>query len=166
MTQTRQGLSVNRNLSRLSAGVLLVGASGMPFLPQAGAADTAKLSVMARVATFFRMQVEHQAAALTITANDIQRGYVDIPAASNFSVFTNSQGGFIIDFHPRGDVFLSVLVSGLQSLVEIGVQGGSVLNNTPYGRTTVHRLGYRFMLRPDLQPGDYAWPLAISVRAG
>ena len=27
------------------------------------------------------------------------------------------------------------------------------------------KLVYRFTLRPDLQPGDYPWPLAISVRA-
>jgi hypothetical protein len=166
MARTRQVSSVYRPLSRLTAGILLVSAPGAPFFSQAGAAETAKLSVMARVATFFRMQVEHQAAALTVTASDIRRGYVDVPAASNFSVFTNSQGGFIIDFLPRGEIFLSAIVTGLQGLVEIGAQGGSALHNTPYGRTTVHRLGYRFMLRPDLQPGDYAWPLVISVRAG
>ena len=87
------------------------------------------------------------------------------PAATNFSVITNVQNGYIIDFRPRGDVFLSVLVTGLQSLVEIGAQGGSTLHNQPYGRSTVHQLGYRFILRPDVMPGAYPWPLEISVRA-
>jgi hypothetical protein len=160
-----QVLRVYRPLSQLTAGIILASASGAPFFMEAGAADTAKLPVLARVATFFRMQVEHQAAALTITASDIQRGYVDIPAASNFSIFTNSQSGFIIDFLPRSEIFLSALVTGLQGFVEIGAHGGFALNTAPYGRTTVHRLGYRFMLRPGLQPGDYAWPLVLSVRA-
>ena len=120
---------------------------------------------MARVTTFFRMQVDHQVAALTITARDIERGYVEVPAASNFSVITNTQDGFVIDFRPRSDVFHSVLVTGLQNPVEIGAQGGTAMHNVPHGRTTFHQLSYRFMLRPDLQAGSYPWPLEISVRS-
>ena len=120
---------------------------------------------MARIATFFRMQVDHQVAALTITARDIERGYVEVPAASNFSVITNTQDGFVIDFRPRSDVFHSVLVTGLQNPVEIGAQGGTAMHNVPHGRTTFHQLSYRFMLRPDLQAGSYPWPLEISVRS-
>jgi hypothetical protein len=125
---------------------------------------TTKLTVMARVATFFRMQISHQAAALTLTEVDIERGYVEVPAASDFSVITNALVGFAIDFRPRSDVFRSVLVTGLQNPIEIGAHGGTAMNNVPHGRTTFHRLGYRFVLRPDLQPGSYPWPLEISVR--
>ncbi len=124
----------------------------------------AELRVMARVATFFRMQVEHQAAALTITARDIELGYIDVAAASSFSVITNTQDGFVIDFRPRSDVFRSVLVTGLQNPIEIGAHGGIAIHDIPHGRTTSHQLDYRFMLRSDLQPGDYPWPLEISVR--
>jgi hypothetical protein len=126
---------------------------------------TTKLTVTARVMTFFRMQVNAQAAALTITAGDIERGYVDIPAASNFSITTNALDGYVVDFHPRSDTFRSVLVTGLQSPVEIGAQGGIAMQNVPHGRTILLQLGYRFMLRPDLLPGSYPWPLEISVRA-
>jgi hypothetical protein len=135
--------------------------------PGAFAADasTTKLMVMARIATFFRMQIEHQAPALTVTARDVERGYVEVPAASSFSVVTNTQDGFLIEFRSRSDMFRSVVVTGLQAPVEIGAQGGTATNNAPHGRTTSHQLGYRFNLRPDLPPGDYAWPLELSVRA-
>lgn len=127
--------------------------------------NTTRLNVVARVATFFRMQVEHQAAVITVTPRDIERGYVEVLAASRFSVVTNTPDGFIVDFRPRSDVFLAVRITGLQNPVEFGVQGGAALHNVPHGQTTIHQLGYRFMLRPDLKPGNYPWPLEISVRS-
>jgi hypothetical protein len=127
--------------------------------------NTAKLTVMARIATFFRMQVEHQVPSLMVTASDIERGYVEVPAASGFSVVTNTQSGFLVDFRARSDVFLAVLVTGLQNSFEFGAGGGTAVQNVPRGRTSFHQLGYRFMLRPDLQPGNYPWPLEISVRS-
>jgi hypothetical protein len=164
--QVKRGLSLQNKLlgSVLIAAMSLVSA---PAVRKSAAADTSttKLNIMARIATFFRMQIEHQTTALTVTARDIERGYVDVPAASNFSVITNTQDGFLIDFRPRGEVFRSVTVTGLQNPVEIGAHGGSAVNNTPHGRTTFHQLGYRFVLRPDLQPGEYPWPLEISVRS-
>ena len=143
--------------------VSLVPASVVRYAHAEG--NTTRLNVVARVATFFRMNVEHQTAAIAVTQRDIERGYVEVPAASRFSVITNTQGGFIVDFRPRSDVFLSVRVTGLQSPAEFGAHGGTALHNIPHGQTTIHQLGYRFMLRPDLQPGIYPWPLEISVRS-
>lgn len=163
--QVAHALSLQHKLvvAVLIAAMSLVSA---PAVQNANAEPhTTKLTVMARIATFFRMQVDYQVAALTITARDIEHGYVEVPAASNFSVVTNTQGGFVIDFRPRSDVFRSVLVTGLQNPVELGAQGGTAMNNAPHGRTTFHQLGYRFLLRPDLQPGSYPWPLEISVRS-
>jgi hypothetical protein len=163
--QVTYGLSLQRKLigAALIAAMALV--SGPAVEGAHAEAHTTKLKVMARIATFFRMQVEHQAAELAITARDIERGYVEVPAASNFSVITNTQDGYTIDFRPRSDVFRSVLVTGLQNPIEIGAEGGTAMHNIPRGRTTFYQLGYRFMLRPNLQPGSYPWPLAISVGA-
>jgi hypothetical protein len=164
-TQVNHGLTLQRKLV-VAALLAALSLASAPAVENAHAdSHTTKLTVMARVATFFRMQVEHQAAALTVTELDVERGYVEVPAASSFSVITNTQDGFVINFRPRSDVFRTVLVTGLQNPVEIGAQGGTAVNNVPHGRTTFHQLGYRFMLRPDLQPGSYPWPLDISVRS-
>jgi len=157
--QVTFGLSLQRKL----IGAVLLAAMSLVSAPAHAAPNTTKLTVMARIATFFRMRVEHQAAALTITARDIERGYIEVPAASNFSVITNSQDGYVIDFRPRSDVFRSVLVTGLQNPIEMGAEGGAAMHNIPHGRTTFHQLGYRFTLRANLQPGSYPWPLEISV---
>lgn len=164
-TQVTNGLTLQRKLI-VAALLAALSLASAPAVQNAYAEPhTTKLTVMARIATFFRMQVDHQDAALTITERDIERGYVEVPAASKFSVVTNTQDGFVIDFRPRSDVFRSVLVTGLQNPIEIGAAGGTAMNNVPHGRTTFHQLGYRFMLRPDLQPGSYPWPLDISVRS-
>jgi hypothetical protein len=138
--------------------------TGGTSLSQVQAATTT-MRVTARVLSFFRMQVDYQATALTVTPNDIARGYVEAPAATNFSVITNSQDGFVIDFQPRNELFDSAVITGLAQPVEIGAQGGTALYNVAHGRTTTHQLNYRFRLRPDVQPGSYGWPLQISVRS-
>jgi hypothetical protein len=164
MNNHRQGRGAGKKLLQY---LLLGSACWLPgglFFPQAEAATTT-LRVTARVQSFFRMQVDYQAAVLTITPNDIARGYVEAPAASNFSVVTNTQDGFVIDFRPRNDLFNSAVITGLPQPVQIGAQGGTALYNLAHGRTTIHKLSYRFMLRPDVQPGSYGWPLEISVRS-
>jgi hypothetical protein len=37
---------------------------------------------------------------LNVTAEDVGRGYIEVPAASSFSIVTNTQGGFVVDFRP------------------------------------------------------------------
>jgi hypothetical protein len=53
----------------------------MPRTARADAPKPAsvKLQIAARVAGFFRLQVQHQAAGLTLARRDIERGYVDVP---------------------------------------------------------------------------------------
>ncbi|MCE9641971.1 MAG: hypothetical protein K8S22_17770 [Betaproteobacteria bacterium] len=76
-----------------------------------------------------------------------------------------TQSEFLVDFRARSDVFLSVLVTGLQNSFEFGARGGTAVHNAPRGGTSFHELGYHFMLRPDLPAGNYPWPLEISVRS-
>jgi hypothetical protein len=164
MKKHRQGTrAAKQQLQHLLLGLACC-AAGAPLLSQAEAATTT-LRVTATVLSFFRMQVDYQANILTVTPNDIARGYVDAPAASNFTVVTNTQDGFVIDFRPRNELFDSAVITGLPQPVHIGAQGGSAQYNHAHGRTTTHQLSYRFLLRAGVQPGSYGWPLEISVRS-
>jgi hypothetical protein len=164
MKKHRQGKGAGNKLLQYLLLAIAYWLPGGIFLSEAEAASTT-LRVTATVLSFFRMQVAYQATVLTVTPNDIARGYVEVPAATNFSVVTNTQNGFLIDFRPRSELFNSAVITGLPQPVEIGAQGGSALYNIAHGRTTTHQLSYRFMLRPDVQPGSYGWPLEISVRS-
>jgi hypothetical protein len=164
MTRQRQGSYPGSKLLQSMLLALAAALPGDPFTRQAGAATTT-LRVTARVMTFFRMQIAYQAPALTVTADDVARGYVEVPAATSFSVATNTQDSFVIDFRPRSDIFRSAFITGLPDPVEIGSQGGTALYNRAHGRTTSGQLSYRFVLRTGLLPGSYGWPLEISVRS-
>ena len=128
-------------------------------------AAPAKLRVVARVAAFFRLQVQYQAAVFSVARDDIERGYIDVAAASRFSIASNSRAGYVVDFFPIGDLFSAVIISGLSAAVELSSDGGTVnvmqLATSPLTEARV--LAYRFLLRPELQPGIYPWPLKLSV---
>lgn len=111
------------------------------------------------------MRVERQSVELTVTAHDIALGYVEAPAATAFSVTSNTPDGYVIEFRPTSDIFDSAVITGLPDRVEIRAQGGTALYNVAHGRTSSHQLSYRFALRSGLQPGNYGWPLEISVRS-
>ncbi len=128
-------------------------------------AAPAKLRVVARVAAFFRLQVQYQAAVFSVARDDIERGYIDVAAASRFSIASNSRAGYVVDFFPIGDLFSAVIINGLSAAVELSSDGGTVnvmqLATSPLTEARV--LAYRFLLRPELQPGIYPWPLKLSV---
>ena len=163
--QVDAALSLQR---RLIAAVLLLALalSAQQKVHAAEAAaggQTTKLTVMARVAAFFRLQVQHQATGLSITQQDIERGYVEAPAASRFSVSTNSPGNYVIDFRPNSDVFRAVQINGLNRVVELSADGGTVVANASQVGTMTHELTYRFVLHPQVSAGDYPWPLTLAV---
>ena len=135
-------------------------------VPSAEAAQkSAVLAVSATVIANARLQTSHQATQLSISAADIARGYVEAPAASRFSVTSNSRSGYRIEFNPVGDFFESVHVAGMGNVVRLGPDGGTIVQRGPLPQNLTHELDFRFNLRPGTLPGSYPWPLQISVRA-
>ena len=163
--QIERGLFLQR---KLLAGTLFVTTLLAPFTltaTSAHAGQTSSLPVSAVVIASAKIQTEHQLAQISISRLDVARGYVDMAAASRFLVFTNSRTGYTLEFHPVGTLFESVKIEGLPNPVVLGADGGSLVQRGATSRHTTHELSYRFMLRPDTRPGNYAWPLRVSVRA-
>ena len=127
--------------------------------------NTTRLTVTARIATFFQLQIGFQSPVLVITGADVARGYVDVDAATAFTVTTNTFDPYAVDFRAVNPVFSTVVVNGLGTPVEIGPDGGTTVYRAPHGRIATHQLAYRFILNKGLAPGIYPWPLQISVRA-
>ena len=70
-----------------------------------------------------------------------------------------------MEFHPVGNLFESVRVGGLGNPVQIGPDGGTIVQRGPLPPNFAHELSFRFTLHPDAQPATYPWPLQLSVRA-
>jgi hypothetical protein len=142
-------------------------ATGCPTQAEAAGSITQTITVTARVAPWVKLNLEHQQMQLTVTPDDVARGYAEVPAASRFAVTTNNRTGYALTFQPYAGIFRSVAIHGLGLSVEFGAGGGTVTQSGAENGVvrTLFELGYRFYLAEGVQPGRYFWPLGVSVSA-
>lgn len=162
--QVEIGLRLQRKLI-IAALIVAVGLGqnvAMAVLPEGEQASSA-MPVSATVIASAKIQSEYQVSQLEVTKNDVSLGYVDIPDASRFSVSTNSRVGYLLEFHPVSHLFESVEVNGLGSPVQLGAEGGAIVQRGNLSPSLPHVLGFRFFLSADTEAGNYPWPLLLSV---
>jgi hypothetical protein len=157
------GLRLQRSLATaaLIAVLSLVPVIADP-LARAGSTST-DLRITANVLPRSQLTVRYQVSTLVVTAVDIQKGYVDAPAATRISVKDNNKAGYSLVFEGLEWPFREALVLGLARSVQIGPPGAFV--HQPYAKAGVTiELSYRLMLADDAAAGTYAWPLSVSVQ--
>ena len=141
----------------------LIGA--VPEAHAGGSVMSAKITISAQVLEHTSMNLVSQAQELTVTNADIQRGFINIPAASRISVKSNNPAGYLLTFEVMSGplpLFASVQVNVGGREVQLSPSGGWV--PLPYVRGgAVLDVSYRFMLSKHAQPGTYTWPLIASV---
>jgi hypothetical protein len=152
-------------LQRILVGVALAAAFALSGSPKparaASGVGSSSMKVTANVLPYLRLQVLKQAPTLNVTPDDIVRGYIDVPAATDLMAKTNDRNGFSLSFDARSNVFRKAQVTGLATGLELGPEGGLV--HQPFtGNQMLMRLSYRFFLAPEVAPGSYPWPLQIS----
>ena len=162
-SQIEGGLSLQR---RLIAYALAVTVGLVPMASPAEAAqNNAAMSVSVTVVASAKIQIQYQATQLNVTPLDVERGYVDITGAARFAVSTNSRSGYLMEFNPVVKLFDSVQVNGVGSPVHLGADGGTIALRDLTHLAQPHELNFRFTLNQNVKPGNYPWPLLMSVRA-
>lgn len=121
------------------------------------------MGVSATVVPSAKMLIIHQEKKITISQEDIDTGYKDIPSAFTFSINTNSTQGFILDFIPVGTVFDSVKIAGISNLVQLNATGGSIVQRGFMTKDITYQLGFKFKLNEAILPGQYPWPLQLNL---
>jgi hypothetical protein len=125
---------------------------------ETGASLRVSVSVLRRQ----NLEILSQVPDIAIDENDIGRGYIDIPDATRLSLYNNDPAGCLLHFRGLAEPFEKTLISGLGGEIQIGNADAVVFQE--YSKGTVTRvLGYRFYLSDDAQPGDYPWPLTITL---
>jgi hypothetical protein len=149
---------------RIIVGIVLAAAFALcagPETARAASVGSSTMKVTANVLPYLRLQVLKQVSTLNVTPEDIARGYVDVPAATDLMAKTNDRNGFSLSFDARSNVFRKAQVTGLVGGLELGPEGG--MAHQPFtGNRMLMRLSYRFFLAPEVAPGSYPWPLQIS----
>lgn len=148
-----------------ACSILLMGLAlaTAPARVHAGGSE-AKLIVTATILKHASLKVLAQPASVVVTAADIARGYVDVPAPAQLAVRNNSDA-FMLSFSGEGDFMQHILVRGLGTDVQLGPAGGFVTQPSPGQGAVTSRLdlGFRFVLSESARQGVYPWPLQMSV---
>ena len=155
--RVRKALAIQR---RLMIAALLAAL----FSPgESEAADVrALMTVSATVVDTVSIRTVHQAENLVITAQDIERGYVEVPAASRFDI--RNKGPSLFEVRPLNPLFKSVRVTGPEGTAEFGAAGGTMMQRSLGNAGAVSvSLGYRFELASGITPGAYKWPVSLTV---
>jgi len=132
----------------------------------AAGSNTAQMNVSVQVIARTILTVDVQPSAVNITADDIARGYVDVPQAVAFRVRSNSRAGYTLTFQPVNFPFSAAEVRwGAQSAV---VEGGDWMASLshPYQQgSSAGSLAVRLRLSAGVEPGSYAWPLQVAANS-
>lgn len=142
----------------LGALVLL---AATPSLVAAGEVRT-QFAVTAYVPPRASIQAISEPAQISISEQDLARGYVDVAAV--YRVSNNDPAGYVLRLAPRTGLTSSVEVSGLASRVVmrddiVDVSQPSAL------RPQQLNVSFRLMLDPAAVPGTYALPVHVAVFA-
>lgn len=112
------------------------------------AAQAADLGITAVVARSAKVLLRGQPPSVTVTREDVERGYVDLPAGPRLDVRSNS---------PEG---LAVAVLSAHPMLGVELRGGLTSLVLPAGVRSLD-LNYRVLLAPGALPGTYAWPVQV-----
>ena len=124
-----------------------------------------KFAITATVQKHASLKVLTQPLSVVVTATDIAKGYVDIPAPASVQVRSNTQDGYLLMFESQGEFMRQTVVRGLANDVQISAGGGGVAQNTAGKgmRQAQFDLGFRFVLAESARQGVYPWPVRLSV---
>jgi hypothetical protein len=149
---------------RLFAAAMVVAGAWAGAVPTAWADSRATLTVSAHVLPFTRVQVVSTPGALTIAAQDVARGYVDVQTPVQLSITSNDPRGVLLMMAPMSEWIERADVSGLGGNVLLGRDGGfvPVPSAGPGRQQTAHSLQFRLFLAKDTPPGVHAWPIQVS----
>ena len=147
----------------LYISLVMLSAILLMFPYEITAGDKATIMVSATVKAGISKTFIHQARTLTITNDDVNRGYVDVKAATVLQVRTNSRQGYFMIFEGIDGPFSEVwVVDGTRSTV-LSKMGGLVHQPYPGPMGETKELGYRFILSAQVIPGSYPWPMTVNV---
>jgi hypothetical protein len=141
-------------------------ASGFAALLAAGPAHAFQgtLVVSANVARHTSIRIAPPA-SITLSAEDVARGYVEIAAPVEVTVQSNVPQGYALVFERQGEQVRQAHVQGPDGALLVA-STGAVATRPPAGPGMWRdrlQLRFRFDLAAGARPGQHPWPLNISL---
>jgi len=142
--------------------VLLIATFVIVAAPAYAGSASATMAVSVQVIGRTLLTVAQQPSSVEVTQSDIQRGYIDVPAAVAFQVRSNTREGYSLQFEPISGPFAEAKVTWENSVAAVGADGSWLTHGYQQG-TTAGRLDVRLVLAPDATTGSYSWPIHFAA---
>lgn len=137
--------------------------------PAAIAASAAKHSAKSEIEfrivipRVLRLNLAGQPRAITVTQADIERGEV-VVRGTRVALLANDKRGYRLRTELTHAAFTGLALRGLANPVEARERVAVVWMPATVGRPPeAAEVEYRFRLAADAAPGDYPWPLQMSL---
>lgn len=147
-----------RLLAVAMAGLAVLGA----VVPEAEAAGTHQVNIQATVLRHATISELRAPQSVTVTALDIERGYVEVDEPVEVAVRTNHPAGVVLDFAVNSP-FLSAVDVQASDGGEVRGRSVFVPQRSRGLRTQQVLLKVRLQLAPGTPPGTIANPFAVSL---
>jgi hypothetical protein len=151
----------NTTTPALAASLFFVWLFGAGVPPVQAGVTTASITVRATVLPFASVKTIREPATLTITEEDVRKGFVDDGSLSLIETRTNNRRGCVLILNAGESPLKETEVTLEGHTVVVGRQGGMIVLELP-GRRIVS-MRYRFLLARETRPGVYPWPFSLSI---
>ncbi|HMC20707.1 MAG TPA: hypothetical protein VKL19_02555 [Thermoanaerobaculia bacterium] len=132
--------------------------------PAYAGSTSAQLSVSVEVVARTILTIDSQPANIEITADDVARGYVDVPQAMLFHVRSNAINGYTVQFDPMNHPFSRADINWGNTAATVGADGTWLTRPYQQG-TTPGSLNVRLTLSANASPGSYSWPVRVAANS-
>ena len=120
-----------------------------------------RFQVSLQVPVLLALQTRGEPASVTVTDDDLARGYVDV--AARYHVSHNDRRGYVLQIVHLGGVAREVRISGLGGTLVVADDAVEVHRDGQSFEQDV-ALEFRLVLEPAAQAGRYDWPVALNVQ--
>lgn len=121
------------------------------------------ITVSANVLAKLSQTMIRQERTLTITKENLEKGYVDITFGTVIYVKSNNQNGYFLDFYIDESLIneARMIINGRS----VSVPSGPGLIQQPFPGTAGETLqiSYRLFLSPGMKTGSYQWPVMVAA---
>lgn len=142
---------------RSSIAALVLAIASCPVSAEQGRAQfTVAVTVPVRVL----LEVVEQPTELTLSADDVARGYKDVSA--RYRVRHNDRRGYLLQIAPRMGITSRIEINGLGAEMALRDE---VLDVRRPGETFEQELGleFRFVLDAGVHPGTFELPVSVAA---
>jgi hypothetical protein len=130
--------------------------------PAMAANAEAQMTVSARVLARAVVTLENAPSSISVTAEDIARGFIDIAAPITVRVRTNSRAGYLLTVSRLDDSFSAVKLSFGNAEMHVAASEGWIAR--PYVASgDILSVNARLTLAPGTTPGLHSAPFAFSA---